>query len=171
MVESEFSVTGPPRAQVVIRPNQSWTWRANLAFLAVLMFISFSIAIFFTVQGYWVILPFSILEMSLLGGCLWYCVARGYRQEVVTLAPLTVKFERGRIAPEPIVTLKRQFDRYFARFEVEAPMYRFRDKRIALRCRDERYEIGSFLNAEEKDQLVTTLRRGIRHVEHDAGTA
>ncbi len=55
---NETSCTGT----IILRPNHSWSWRANVLFLCILMGVSMSIAIGFLFAGAWGILPFSILE-------------------------------------------------------------------------------------------------------------
>jgi uncharacterized membrane protein len=156
-----------PAVQYVLRPNQSWTWRANLWFLAVLCTVSMCIALSFAWHGLWMILPFSLLELTALFFCLWLCVRRGYRQEVIVLQPGQVFMQKGQRQLPPRITIERTFDRFFTRFHVERKGHPWRNPCVLLRYRDEHHEIGSFLAAEEKLSLIAELRRGIRYV--DAG--
>ena len=153
MITSDFdqaSVSG----RIVLRPNRSWTWRANTYFVGTLMVISLTIAVTFTLQGMWVILPFTVLEMSVLLACLYYCVRRTHVQEVLTFSPESLVLERGINRPQ----LRVEFQRYFTRFFVLGPRHPWYRKQIALRCRDREMEIGSFLSSDEKDDLVRQLR-------------
>lgn len=150
-------------ALIVLRPNQSWTWKANTYFVATLMTISLVIAIAFTVQGFWMILPFTVLEMSILTGCLYYCVRRTHTTEVLRLSQEELIFERGIREP----TQRFAFERYFARFMVEPARHPWYRKKIELKCRDKALEVGHFLNDEEKDQLV----RELRHIIHELDNA
>ena len=43
---------------IVLRPNHSWSWRANLWFLTVFFCLSLTIAVSFLLAGAWVVLPF-----------------------------------------------------------------------------------------------------------------
>jgi len=147
--------------QIVLRPNRSWTWRANLYFVATLTVVSLSVATFFTWHGMWVILPFTVLELTVLTAALYYCVRRTHTTEVLTLSRLRLVVERGINRP----TQRFDFDRYFSRFFVRQPTHPWYGKRIALRCRGHELEVGSFLTDDEKDDLVTQLRRIIRRLD------
>ena len=67
--------------QIVLQPNHSLSWRALKYFLAFMMILSFGIAIAFLFFGYWLVLPFTGLEMGVLSYCLWLCLRRGSLQE------------------------------------------------------------------------------------------
>lgn len=149
----------------VLRPNQSWTWRANVGFLGVLFVVSLTIALSFTWFGMWMILPWSLIELGALTFCLWLCVHRGYRQEVIVLHPQHVTLQKGQRRQPPRLTVERTFERFFTRFHVERTTHPWRQPHLQLRHRDECFEIGSFLAAEEKAELITQLRRGIRYVD------
>jgi len=164
MIISEFDHESV-RGRIVIQPNHSWTWRANAYFVATLMVISLSIAVAFMLQGFWVILPFTVLELSVLLGCLYYCVRRTHIQEVLTFSPESLVLERGVNKPEQ----RLEFQRYFTRFFVKPARHPWYCKQVALRCRNSELEIGSFLSTEEKDDLIARLREMIHSLDA-AGT-
>ena len=147
---------------IVLRPNQSWTWRANLYLIASLLVISLTVGIVFFLQEYWLILPFTLLEMALVTACLYYCVRRTHLQEVLTLTRDTVTLQRGVNKPQQ----QQQFHRYFTRFFVHPPRFRGHAQVIALRCQGKEQEIGSFLPEHEKQELVRTLRQVIAQLDH-----
>lgn len=111
------------------------------------------------------ILPWSVLELTVLTICLWLCVRRGYRQEVIVLHPQHVVLQKGQRQEPPRITTERTFERFFTRFHVERPMRTWRDPSLQLRYRNERFEIGSFLPSDEKADLIVKLRQGIRYVD------
>ena len=150
-------------AMIVLRPNRSWTWRANTYFVGTLMTISLLIALAFTAQGFWMILPFTVLEISILTGCLFYCVRRTHTTEVLRMNREELIFERGIREP----TQRFSFERYFARFFVEPARHPWYRKKIELKCRGKALEVGHFLNDEEKDQLVRELRHIIRKLDNE----
>lgn len=152
---------------IVLQPNRSWSWRANSWFVCTLMVVSLTVAVTFGFKGIWVILPFTVLEMSVLLACLYYCVRRTHTTEVLTLTDRELIYESGIRAP----TQRRTFDRYFARFQVTASRHPWYGKRISLRCRKERLEVGRFLNAEEKDDLVRHLRATIHRLDDGRAVA
>ncbi len=164
MIDTRYR-ENPPEVQLVIRPNQSWTWRANLYFLYVLFAVSLTIGITFTLGGYWVVLPFTFLELGTQLACLWYCVRRGYRQQVITVRPEKVQVEFGHFSNGPKKTLERVFDRFHTRFHVEPPAHPWRNKCVYVRSRDERLQIGGFLTSEELDSLIRQLREVVRYMD------
>ena len=125
------------------------------------MGISGTVATAFTVQGFWVVLPFTVLEMSLLAACLYYCVRRTHQMEVLRLTRSKLVFERGIRRPSQ----RYDFDRYFARFLVESSPHPWYSKRIELRCRERALEVGRFLGVEDKDQLVRELKGMIHQLD------
>jgi uncharacterized membrane protein len=153
MIVSEFD---PERGEgrIVLRPNRSWTWRANTLLVGTLMAVSGSVATVYAYHGLWLILPFTFIEMSFLLACLYYCVRRTHLQEVLTFSPEHLVFERGVGHPDE----QRCFQRYFARFFVRRPRHPWYRNRIALRCRGEELEVGGFLPPEERDDLIDVLR-------------
>ena len=147
--------------QIILQPNRSWTWRANAYFIGTLMLVSLMVASVLTVRGFWMVLPFTVLELSVLTGCLYYCVRRTHTMEVLKLTRERCVFERGINRP----TQQFAFDRYFTRFFVNPPKYPWYSKSISLKCRDKELEVGQFLCDEDKDQLVRDLRSMIRRLE------
>jgi uncharacterized membrane protein len=147
--------------RIVLTPNRSWTWRANLLFVATLAGVSLAVALAFCLQGLWMILPFTVLEQAVLLGALYYCVRRTHTTEVLVLSRNRLIFERGIRRP----TLRRAFERYFARFVVEPPTHRWGRRRVALACRGETLEIGRFLGDEDRELLIRALRRTIQRLE------
>ena len=151
-------------AQIVLRPNRSWTWQANVYLVFSLMLISLTIGSVLTYQGYWLVLPFTVLEMCILLGCLYYCVRRTHITEVLTFSQHELVFERGVNKP----TQRFALERYFARFFVKPARHPWYDKTLALRCRGLELEVGNFLILEEKDDLIRHLRQVIHRLEVSA---
>ena len=144
--------------QIILRPNNSMGWRATKYFLATLMLLSFTVASVFTWNGYWVILPFTILEMSILSGCLYLVLRRNFIQEVVTFTPDEVILQVGRREPE----YHRRWQRFFTKIMVKKAKHPWYSNRITLRCREEEREIGRFLTSDDKQALVRDLYALVR---------
>lgn len=150
--------------QIVLRPNRSWSWRANLVFLGVLASVCLIIGTIFLLQGLWLILPFSILEVSLVGLALYVCARRTHVQEVLTFSPDELRIERGRARPES----RQVFKRLFARIFVHRPRHPWYPTRVAVRSHGREVEVGAFLGPDDKQQLIAELRRMIDQVERAA---
>lgn len=143
---------------IVLRPNQSFSWQATKFFLGLLLCISLLIGSFFLAQGYWLILPFSVLEVSFVGACFYYLLRRAQWRQVIQMTPEQVHLSAGRSAPEQSYT----WQRFFTKVTVTDQRHAWYPPRIHLQHRDEHVELGAFLNTQEKDELVGHLRRLIR---------
>jgi uncharacterized membrane protein len=97
--------------------------------------------------------------MTALVGCLYYCVRRTHRQEVLTFSIDQLVIETGHRKPEHVY----HFSRFFARFLVEPAAHPWYEPTIAVQARDQRVEIGRFLTRDEKNRLVAQLRWMIGH--------
>ena len=160
MVSVEYFESQEPRSyvgQIVMQPNNSMTWQATQYFLLTLIAISMTMATLFLFKGYWMILPFSVLEMSVLCACFYYIVRRNQTLEVVRFGADEVVIEIGRRAPES----RYVWQRFFTKVMVHPPRHPWYPSRIALRYRGEEHEIGKFLTAEDKQQLLSEIRRMI----------
>lgn len=166
MITSEFD-SDTAQGRIVLRPNRSWTWRANIMFVGTLMGVSGTVATVFAYRGAWLVLPFTFIEMSVLLASLYYCVRRTHLQEVLTFSADQLLVERGIGGPQT----RLRFDRYFARFLVRRADHPWYRKRVAVRCRGRETEIGAFLSSDEKDRLVDELRAMIAHLDQPRGWA
>ncbi|MCR9279249.1 MAG: DUF2244 domain-containing protein [Pseudomonadaceae bacterium] len=160
MISSEFDQS-QRRGQVILQPNRSWSWRSNVVLLAGLSALSLTIATAFALQGAWLILPMTLLELTVVAGCIWYCVQKAYRQEVLTFSDAELVVETGHREVEK----QYHFERFMTRFNITRPAHRGHRKRVMVSSRDMEIEIGEFLAEEEKDELVKTLRAMVQRLE------
>ena len=142
---------------VVLRPNNSLTWKLNLVLLLVVAGVSLSIALSFLIAGAWVILPFSLVELILLALCIHYVAKQCARQEVITISEYEVVVEMGIRKP----TQKACFQRIWSKFFVR-PGERAQDpQKVVIRSHGDELELGEFLNKEDKADLIKILRRTV----------
>ena len=140
--------------RLVLRPNNSMSWQAARYFLGTLMIISFTMAMAFTALGYWLILPFTGLEMIVLGGCFYYLITRNQTQEVLSFSAEKVVIEVGRNSPE----VHHDWPRFFTKVIVQSPKHPWYPSTVTLRYRDQECEVGKFLTAIDKKELIRELR-------------
>lgn len=140
---------------IILRPNHSWSWKANVLFLSVLMGVSMSIAVGFLLAGAWVVLPFTIIEMTVVALCIHYCVKQCSRQEVITVSDYEVRIERGINGPTELET----YQRLWAQFFVHQPRHPWDPPTLGIRSHGVASEIGSFLNRRDKHDLLVQLKR------------
>ena len=136
--------------RIVLRPNNSLSWRATKLFLVGLATLSFTIAGGFVLQGYWMILPFTVLELSIIAACFYVIARRTQRQEVVAMSADSVFVESGVARVDRRIT----WERFFTKILVIPGRHPWHAPRIELRHRDDVLEIGEFLAREEKQALA-----------------
>lgn len=141
--------------QIILKPNASWTWRANLYLLYTLMGISLSIGFGFLLAGAWVVLPYSVLEMTILGLCLYYVVRKCNRQEVITVSEEEVLIQRGIRTPNE----SWNYHRMWAKFLVKSPRHPWDPEIVSIRSHGRELELGEFLSRGDKKQLIDALKR------------
>jgi len=154
MVYSEFNPqTG--NGYIVLKPNNSATWRFNMMIVASLAFIGLLISTFFLLQGLWLIAPFSGLEVLALLGCLYLCARSNIQTEVIKFSPDKVIIEQGRTFAEK----SWEYHRSWAKIFVRKPRLRGYPDQVVIRSHGKELELGSFLNKDDKQALVNKLRK------------
>lgn len=138
---------------IVVRPNQSFTWRASKYFLLLLLILSSGIGLSFLARGYWMILPFSIIEVTVVAVCFYVILRRNRRQQVIEIFEDKIEVAEGANQPERRVS----WQRFFTKVVVTAPSHPWHGPAIKLRHRNEEIELGGFLNLEDKQALVKSL--------------
>lgn len=141
--------------RIILKPNASWSWRANLYLLYTLMGISVSIGFGFLLLGAWLILLYALLEMAVLALCITYCVRQCNRQEVITISEHEVLVQRGTFKPGE----HWNYQRMWAKFMVRSPRHPWDPAVVAIRSHGKELEIGSFLSRRDKFALIEQLRR------------
>ncbi|MDJ0827984.1 MAG: DUF2244 domain-containing protein [Rhodobacter sp.] len=140
--------------RIVLSPNCSIRWRDLVLFYIFTCVIALAIGIFFTIQGLWLVLPFSGLEMLALGYCLYLTSRKVYRQEVITLDAERTRVEKG----VQRIDYSWEFETPWLRLVDESRGARKRDRRLALGSHGNYVEVGDFLDHTEKDALAFQLK-------------
>ena len=150
---------------IVLKPNNSASWQFNVMVMMSLALFAFLISGFFLLQGLWLILPFSGLEIMLLYTGLSQCVRRNAIAQIITFHDNTVLIEQGRKCSEH----SREYQRSWAKIFVKSPTYRGHPKRIFIRSHGKELELGAFLNKQDKDNLISKLKNVV-YCRRPAGT-
>ena len=127
---------------IILRPNSSWSWRANVLFLSIFMGVSLSIAFGFLLAGAWVVMPYSLLEIAVITYCIHYCVRQCSRQEVITISDHEVRIESGIQTP----SRQQTFQRMWAKFFVQRPRRPWETLTLSIRSHGMEIEFGCFLS-------------------------
>lgn len=161
--DSEVSSNGtgadPADTRLVIRPNVSLTWdqaRYCLWFLSAAILAS---GVVLAVLGYWVVLPFSVLEAISVALALYLSQRAGLYREVVTLHGDNVRVEFGIGQAERML----EFNRLWLRVHLESPRSRLHSSRLWLSCAGVNCELGRCLADEEREALAKRLRALVGH--------
>jgi len=140
--------------RLVLTPNCSISWRDLVIFYIFNCAVLLAIGIFFTLQGLWLVLPFSGLEMLALGCALYITSRKVYRKEVITLDRRVTRIEKG----VQQVDQSWQFPTPWIRLIDQQPGGESRRRRLVLGSHGNYVEVGDFLDNSDKDRLAFTLK-------------
>ena len=138
----------------VLSPNCSISWRELLFFYGLTCVLALAVGLFFAFQGLWLVLPFSGLEMLVLGIGLYFTSRQVYRREVITLDPECTRIEKGVQSVDQIWEFKTAWVRVLD----ECREGRGDRRTLAIGVSGESVEVGSFLADWEKDALAFQLK-------------
>ena len=132
-------------------------WKETKVYLwvitGVLVFISFIMAWL----GAWMVLPFAGLEVIVLASLMYWVAHQCRRQQVISFKHNRVHIEKGHVSP----SVSWESELFFTRLMVDPPAYRGHLCKVFLRSKDQKLEVGEFLNEEDKKRLIAELRRVI----------
>jgi uncharacterized membrane protein len=141
--------------RIVICPNCSLTLRGAALFFGGLCAFCLTLAGLLALRGMWPILPFSGLEMLLVGWALHASLARRHRAEIITLTESDISVEsRDRVRSRRTV-----FQRHWAQVKLRRPASRLHPSRLTIESHGRQCELGSFLTDEERYGLALRLQR------------
>jgi uncharacterized membrane protein len=164
-VEAPLQTRQPVR--IVICPNCSLSLRQAALFFAALCLFCLTVAGVLALKGMWPILPFSGLEMLLVGWALHASLARRYRAEIITLTDSDISVEsRDRTRSRLTV-----FQRHWAQVKLRRPASRLHPSRLTIESHGRQCELGSFLTDEERYGLAMRLQRLIGRINESPSLA
>ena len=143
-----------PEFCVVARWNVSLPPRVRWQIFAALSAVSLTLAFAFAAVGAWMVLPYSLLELTVLAGAFYFIGRRAADWERLTVAGDRVIVERS----ENGRWTRREWNRPWVRAELSAPQFGRREQ-LWLCCGTERWEFGSALPPQEKGAVARDLKR------------
>ena len=145
--------TNKKSLSLTLKPNKSSSINENFIFFGFLSVICLTFAIGFFILGATLILPFAGLEIIVLISVLK--VNRDWinQSEKIYLDKLYLKLKKG----SNEITL----DRFLSKFSVTDQKTK---KRLFVTSGDKKIEIGSFLNEEDKDKLISLLKKKVNEL-------
>ena len=141
--------------QIVLRPNASLSTRDAMFFLAGMTTVSMSIALVFMWLGFWMVLPFSGAELTLLSGCIYWVLRQNQSQEVITITDKVVQVERGsRLARERV-----ELPLGWVKVNLKQSPRRGHPSSLSIRSHGREIVVGGFLVESEREQLAAELKQ------------
>lgn len=159
MSSATHSVEAPSqRVEFRVQPNAalrgtSWRW-----FVAALVVVSLLIAGRFALLGYWMILPFTVLELSVLGFVMWLIFNRSNYVEKIVVDHESVVIEHIQKNHDK----QWQFPVHWTRVKLESPAHRWYPHRLVLGSKGEWVEVGSCLTDLERKALAQAVDRQVQ---------
>ncbi len=133
-------------------------WNTLILMFAFIATVTLVIGIAFYSIGLKLILPFSGLDVLLLGTAFYLCARRGSIKQVVHIDPDGITVECGREGPETTHIFKRAW----ARAELERSWNSWYPSRLLLRSHGKQLELGDFLNEQERQGLALELQSALQ---------
>jgi len=151
----------------LIRGNCSLTLPSLVTVYGSLAVVSLGVALRFLYLGLWMVLPFTLLELGLLGGILYYLWSRRDDVEVISIAHSEVRVEQR----DHKGSREWSMPCYWASVVVVNARHRNHPTRLLLRSHGKEEELGRCLTNEERDKLAGELRHAIdaQHRSHTPG--
>lgn len=147
--------TGPGERIFELIPHRSLTPRSARVFIALVAAPTFTLALMFTAQGYWPILPFAGLEIGLLAWAVRASLRSGLERETITVTQDSVIIRRcNRHGVQSSV-----FPRHWARVTLHAPPAALHPSRLVLESRGHACEVGRFLTEDERRSIAVRLKQ------------
>jgi len=147
-----------PEFCVVSRWNLSLPASARWRIFAFLAIVSLTLALAFVAVGAWMVLPYSVLELSVLAGAFHYIERRATQWERLTVAGDRVIVERcsGKTRE------RREWNRPWVRAELTESRFG-QPGRLLLCCGGEKWQFGDALPDGERSAIARELKRLTAH--------
>ncbi len=144
-------------AQFVIQPNSALNRQHQPILYVLLVVICMGIALRLAFLGYWMVLPFAVLDMAGVGLVL-YLITRNaaYRERIIV--------NRDYVVIRHVEKNNRQvwsFPVHWTQIRLEPPVYRWYLPRLLLGSKGKWVEIGRCLNQEERESLAKAIQAEI----------
>lgn len=145
----------PEVRRLVLTARCSLTPRGARIFIGSMAATTFAVAAFFTLQGFWPILPFAGLEIALLTWAVRASMRSGARRETIIITADSVTIERH----DDRGNRSSVFPRHWVRVKLHAPLAALHPQRLVLESQGRSCEVGEFLTEDERRGLAVRLKQ------------
>jgi uncharacterized membrane protein len=140
--------------RLVLSPNRSIGWCGLVLFYLFTCLVALGVGLFFAVQGLWLVLPFSGLEMFALGIALYVVSHQTNRRQVITFDNSKVRVEKGAYHCDQ----SWEFNAGWVRLHYQFTGKFNSGRKLQFECHGSYVEVGEFLDNFEKDALAFQLK-------------
>lgn len=152
---------------IVAKPNHSATWHQNLWLLAALAVPSLGAGIGFALLGAWPILPLAGLELSALGGALYWVNWKLEYRHVIRVTDEVITVDKGYFVPKR----RWRFTRNESALRVIPQHHQWQGPELSVHDTLSETRIGDFLNRDETLHLLSLLREELRIRTHSSSSS
>lgn len=152
--------TEPEARRFVLSPRCSLTARTARIFIGIVATTTFSVALFFTWQGFWPVLPFAGLEIALLIWAVRASMRKGQERETITITADSVTVQHYTVDGE----WHSVFPRHWAKVKLHTPLTAVHPSRLTLELHGRVCEVGRFLTEDERRSLAVRLKQLVGNV-------
>lgn len=167
MLVSEYPAEGVCR--FTLKPNCSLSWRWVRRLVGGLACCILGVGAYWVSLGAWLVLPFTGLELLVLGLGFYLSSVAGHRREVIEIVGDDLRILRGGRRLEEVTRLSR----YWARATLSHDPSGWYPSRLVLRCHGRRIEIAARLVEAEREDLAAELQGwlGLQHASMERSEA
>ncbi len=158
MVRSDVQI-GSRSTQTVftIEPNRNLSWQQSKWLFFFLAGSVVLVSIYFASLGAWLVLPFTGLEILIIGGAIYAQSCCAHRRETIRVAQSQIEISGGRSRDTT-----RCFPRAWLRVIQSHDQAGWYPSRLLIGSHGKYVEIGKNLVEEEREQLANQLRCAIK---------
>lgn len=139
----------------VVRPNASLSRQGALALFLGLVFLSTLVALRFVLLGAWLVVPFTVLELALIGAILWLVLRRNQCTEMIVMRGGELRV----IRQQGMQRREWTFQPYWVRIMLLSGRHPWYPGRLIIRSHGQSVEVGACLTEPERESLAKALRK------------
>lgn len=145
---------------IELAPNCSLTDRGARLFLGAVAAGTFTVAGFFTAQGFWPVLPFAGIEVAVLAWATRLSMRRGRLRECIRIGAKTIVVESNGLD----AASRAVFPRQWARVKLHGPLTALHPSRLTIESHGRVREVGRFLSEDQRRELARRLKQLVGNV-------
>lgn len=143
------------RIRIRLQPNRSASWGQTKLLVTFLGGLCLMVALFWSLAGAWLILPFAGLEVGLFGWLAYRVCKDTYSQQMLLIDQRQIQVIWGYTRP----TKQWQFDRQDCLFVIHLPHHSLSTQELTINGRGLCLPLGERLNQQDMQTLLKLLRK------------